>query len=144
MSLELATMIVDGFVLKQIPNHLLHWISIHGKVWSTIGKGRWLLGILTEDGYREIKLTNKRGFGVSTKYTAHKLVALCWIGPMPAGKFLVLHRSNKKDIFGFLDNHADNLYYGDYVDNAKDRYRHRRSGETGSLRLNTEHQKVLF
>lgn len=68
----------------------------------------------------------------AVQFQVHRLVARCWIGPKPKDKPLVLHKSNKKDENGFLNNHYLNLYYGDSDDNMKDRIKDGTSSRGGS------------
>lgn len=56
--------------------------------------------------------------GLFRTFKVHRLVAEAFLDPVP-GKTLVLHKDGDR-----RNNTKKNLYYGDYVDNARDRRRH--------------------
>lgn len=65
--------------------------------------------------------------GVGQYLTVHNVICTAFHGPMPEDKQLVRHLDGNK-----LNNHADNLRYGTYKDNAEDAVRH------GSFLFRTE------
>lgn len=85
-------------------------------------KGRPLKPWFSE-GYARITLPNR------TKVKIHRLVCRAFHGEPPEGKPFALHRNGDS-----LDNRADNLYWGDFVDNVADALRHGTHSHSMSLR----------
>lgn len=74
---------------------------------------------------KKIPRIQSRGYygirnGRKGKYLVHRVIAHTFIGAPPPDKPFVCHIDDDK-----LNNHIDNLYYGDYKDNAADRMRNR-------------------
>jgi hypothetical protein len=77
-------------------------------------------GVLTK-GYLGYSLVN-RAAGVTVKtMSAHRLVAIAFLGDPPPDRPHVAHRDGNK-----RNNHYSNLYWADYLLNARDRVRHGR------------------
>lgn len=104
--------IIEGISVRKVPLYGHYWISSHGSVWSDFGRAGWLK-LCRRHKYVAVNLTSN---GVSKSTDVHRLVAICWIGPAPADKPLVLHKDDDKE-----NNCCLNLYYGDGLDNARDR-----------------------
>lgn len=155
MNLTLPEKVVDGHVLRKIPGYSHYWITCHGYVWCdehtySSGRGKKLvqtelakwktLGI-DKDGYKTVALQIE---GRSKTRKVHRLVAECWIGPVPKDKPWVLHKNNSKDEFGAKNNHYLNLYYGTPKQNSADRINDGNSpeGEKNGFAKLTEEQVV--
>lgn len=74
-------------------------------------KGRTLKAWETH-GYKHVSLPGK-------KMSVHRLVCLAFHGEPPLDKPWALHKNGKHQ-----ENTADNLYWGDAVDNARDAVKH--------------------
>lgn len=85
-------------------------------------RGRPLKPWISE-GYARLTLPNK------TKVKVHRLVCRAFHGEPPEDKPFALHRNGDS-----LDNRADNLYWGDFVDNVADALRHGTHAQIHSLK----------
>lgn len=66
--------------------------------------------VIYKSGYYEVKYGGRR-------VRLHRLVCLAFHGEPPSGSNLALHKDDNRS-----NNHIDNLYWGNYSDNAKDAY----------------------
>ena len=80
------------------------------RVWRML-PSRLLRQSINRRGHRRVML---HAPARRTHAYVHTLVAAAFIGPRPVG-LLVCHRDDIKK-----HNHADNLYYGDRIENAQD------------------------
>jgi len=110
-----------GETWKDVPGY--EWgyeVSDLGSVRSktrTLQDGRVFKGRLLKPwdhaGYRVIT------FPGNNKISVHRLVCQTFHGAAPKDKPFALHRNGVRD-----DNRAENLYWGDYVDNVADALEH--------------------
>lgn len=92
----LYTRIKLGIAFLQIPKIPGYFINIHGEIEDSHGVRKSTS--IGDTGYRFVSLFGKR-------YAVHRLVALVFYGPAPAG-YYVNHKDADK-----LNNHKDNLEY---------------------------------
>lgn len=86
----------------------------------------------TRQGYLQVRLSNDDHEAAT--WLVHRLVALAFIGAIPAGA-LVLHGNGDPS-----DNHVDNLRYGSPTDNADDRRRHGTHANQRKTHCNHNHE----
>lgn len=113
--------------MRMIPGMRYHAITRDGRVYSfgryvrngrgvKYKKGKWLSPYLGKwVGSARYMRVDMREDGVRFSRGIHQLIALTYIGPPPFEDALVLHKDDNK-----LNNHPDNLYYGNKSQNAKD------------------------
>lgn len=100
---------------RPIPGHDGYEVSDLGRVMSYKGKQpRELRQSVGKRGYPVVSLSN----GAPNSTPVYRLVALAFIGPLPAG-LETLHRDGNK-----LNSRLDNLHYSDRFENAQDTVRH--------------------
>lgn len=109
----------DGYEVSNLGN-------VRSKT-RTLGDGRTFKGKSLKpwinQGRERLTLPNK------TKVKVHRLVCEAFHGPAPEDKPFALHKNGDS-----LDNRADNLYWGDFVDNVADALRHGTHARTQSLK----------
>jgi len=82
-------------------------------------KGRILTATVGRSGYLEVSLPSDKNY--RDRARVHRLVCLAFNGPPPPGKNMALHSDGNK-----FNNSSENMYWGDYDDNMKDRIDHGR------------------
>jgi len=92
--------------IEDYPNYLIYE---DGRVWSKIGKGRFLKQIINKDGYKKVQLWNKSS---GKNLSVHRLVAQAYI-PNPENKPFVDHINHIVD-----DNRVENLRWATVSENT--------------------------
>lgn len=116
-------------------------VSSFGRVRSEsriLPDGRnWRGSILTQttgrSTYLEVSLPSDKKH--RQRQLVHRLVCLVFNGPNPPGKTMALHADGNK-----FNNSAENLYWGDYNDNMKDRISHGRHFNTTKTHCKFGHE----
>lgn len=114
----------DGTELRQIPDFPNYYIAESGAIWSLRRPGAWTskwLGYRV-DAHGRSKVTLSRD-SKAYHFVISTLVAASWIGPRSDG-MCTLHKDNRKNERGELNNHRSNLYYGTEQDNSNYREQH--------------------
>lgn len=102
-----------------VPGFPAYEVSDQGGVRRREPKGRWAAGHTlrpgtARSGHLYVMLTDPEGR--TCKRFVHRLVASAFLGPPPQDGALVLHHDDRPQ-----NNGADNLYWGDARENARDR-----------------------
>lgn len=116
---------VDQVLVRQVLLWPRYWVADKGPVWLDSYQylnngafswrvGRWLVPEIREDGRKFVKIFNPGTKRVTVPVA--RLVALAWIGDPPINKPWALHKNSDAS-----NDHYTNLYWGDKIDNAKDR-----------------------
>lgn len=104
----------DLRVIEKCTNYL---ISKEGNVFWKTPEGIFHKSVRENTGgYLELKVNIG---GTQKGLTVHRLVAHAFLGPQPEDKPMVCHKDGNR-----LNNHVDNLYYGDVNSNATDASNH--------------------
>lgn len=85
-------------------------VSTHGRVRSLRGQGRIMAQSTNKGGYENVTIRSDRK---ANKYLVHRLVAMAFLGPIPAGKE-VNHKNGNKG-----DNSLQNLEYATRSENMQ-------------------------
>lgn len=134
---------------REIPGYPAYEVSDLGRVRRRIsargwGAGHVLKPAAARGGHLYVMLSDGKG-NVRKQYV-HRLVALAFVGPEPAGGALVLHRDDVPN-----NNTPGNLYWGSHAENVEDaklnrklprepRKRGAQPGEANSAAVLTERQ----
>ena len=93
-------------------------VSNGGKVRNVV-TGRVLTPMLQGAKHNQYEVVLLCDAPRQQRASVHRLVALAFFGAAPSSKPLVLHRDGNR-----RNNQRSNLYYGDHVNNARDRRKH--------------------
>lgn len=114
-----------------------------GRIWSLDSNwrgygARELRREIDRGGYPCVRLTF--GSGKRKRFKIHKLMALTFFGPCPAGCDQVRHLDGDR-----LNNRVENLAWGSAKENADDRERHGRTarGKTHAWAIGTRARSAL-
>lgn len=107
---------------REVVGYQRYFVSNHGRVYSTIRRGRVLRQTLTPQGYPYVSLM--RPDGRASKVCVHRLVAEAFLGK-PGEGMVVNHRSGDKS-----DNRVENLEWCTYGQNNEHA---RRTGLSSAL-----------
>lgn len=101
--------------MKPVPGHSDYSVTKDGRVWSHIGKGRWLKPDLSNSGYLRVVLykSNKRH-----KRSVHRLILETYVGLCPKDMGGCHNNGDR------TDNRLENLRWATFVENEADKIKH--------------------
>jgi len=127
---------------REVPGYPEYRVGSDGSVWSRYSGKRGHKGCKLTDNWKQLNPSARKGYrvvnicsgGKRRTWLVHRLVALAFIGPEPAGHEVCHANGNP------ADNRAENLRYGTRKENMADQLNHgtRNRGEKQGLCKLTE------